>query len=64
MPVRAVRRLLEGTEATQAHSSFFAIQTLAPTGFLRRDILWDLPELLFPCGACDGRGQYVGLLER
>ena len=40
------------------------IRRLTGEHCLLRRIVWDPPELLFPCGACEGRGEYVGLLER
>ena len=64
MPVRAIRRLLEGIEADPDVIILMCDRDLAGTRVLRRKIIWDPPELLFPCGTCEVRGEYVGLLER
>ena len=64
MPVVAIRRLLEGTEAAPDGYTLICDSDLAGSRVLRREIIWHPPELLFPCGACEGRGEYVGLLER
>jgi DnaJ-class molecular chaperone len=64
MPVVAIRRLLEFTEAASGTYLLICDQDLAGSGVIHREIIWDRPELLFPCPDCRGRGEYVGLLER
>jgi hypothetical protein len=64
MPVKAVRRLLEGMEAEPGVFTLLCDGDLAGSHILRYSMVWDPPELLFPCQACEGRGDYVGLLER
>jgi hypothetical protein len=64
MPVVAIRRLLDGTEAHPDSYTLLCDQDLAGTGVLYRSIIWNPPELLLPCGDCQGRGEYVGLHER
>jgi hypothetical protein len=60
----AIRRLLDGTEAEPACYSLLYDRDLSGTGVLNRSIVWNPPELLLPCGDCQGRGEYVGLFER
>jgi hypothetical protein len=62
-PVKAVRRLLEGTEA---ESGVFAVLCDGAEGeaTVYYEVTWDAPLLYFPCSACDGRGEYLGLLVR
>ena len=31
---------------------------------MQRSFLWEPPEMLFVCPSCDGKGEYVGLMER
>ncbi len=62
MPMKAVRRLLEGTEAERQAVLIWCDRDMAGTGRLRLSSFWDPPELLIPCQACEGRGEYVGLL--
>jgi hypothetical protein len=64
MPVVAIRRLLDETEAASDSYTLLCDQDLAGTGVLYRSIIWNPPELLLFCGDCQGRGEYVGLLER
>jgi len=61
MPVRAVRRLLEGTDAAPGAYTLLCDRDLSGSGILSRDITWDPPELLRPCPDCGGRGRYTGL---
>jgi hypothetical protein len=35
----------------------------AGSSVLHRDLIWQPPEVLFPCSACNATGQYVGFLE-
>src|SRR5262252_7129220 len=62
VPVVAIRRLLEGTDAPPDSYTLRCDQDIAGSNVLLRTIVWHPPELLFPCGACAGRGKYVGLL--
>jgi DnaJ-class molecular chaperone len=66
MPVVAIRRLLERTEAEPDGYALICDRDLSGRGAhpLHRSIIWNPPELLLPCGDCRGRGEYVGLLER
>ena len=64
MPLVAVRRLLEGSEAEPDTYVIRCDRDRAATGILQFAVVWDPPELLVPCRACEGRGEYVGLLER
>jgi hypothetical protein len=66
MPAVAIRRLLEGTEAEPDEYALICDADLSGTGAhtIYRSIIWNPPELLLPCGDCQGRGEYVGLLER
>ena len=63
MPVKAVRRLLEGTEAAPGTFILICDADLSASDVLRRGIIWDQPEMLFECPSCRGTGQYVGLSE-
>ncbi len=61
-PVKAVRRLLEGTDA---EPGVFELLFNGTAGETRRyEVTWDAPLLYFPCSACEGRGEYLGLLVR
>jgi hypothetical protein len=64
LPVQAIRRLLEGMEAELDAYTLRCDDEVAGNGILLRSVVWDPPELLFPCSACGGRGVYVGLQER
>ena len=64
LPVPAIRRLLEGIEADPDAYALECDMDLIGSGILLRSVVWDPPELLFPCSACNGRGVYVGLQER
>lgn len=64
LPVPAIRGLLEGTEAAPDAYTLRCDQDLAGSGILLRSVIWDPPELLFPCSDCNGRGEYVGLHDR
>src|SRR5262245_34342945 len=64
MPAVAVRRLLDGEECEPGRYLLLCDADLAGSHRLRLEIDWQPPELLFPCLACEGRGEYVGLLER
>jgi hypothetical protein len=65
-PVVAIRRLLEFIEPANGTYWLICDRDLSGTGAhpIHREIIWDRPELLFPCGDCRGRGEYVGLIER
>jgi hypothetical protein len=63
-PLNALRRLLEGTEAEQGSYVMQWVQETPDSGTPFWSVSWDPPELLIPCQACEGRGEYVGLLER
>ena len=60
--VKAVRRLLEGIEAEPAVFTILN-QGDGSDDERRCSVVWDPPELLFPCQTCEGRGEYVGLIE-
>jgi hypothetical protein len=62
-PVVAMRRLLEGTEAASDTYPLVCDSDRAGSGVLHRDLIWQPPEVLFPCSACNGTGRYVGLIE-
>jgi hypothetical protein len=64
LPVAAIRRLLDGTEAEYAVYQLFCDQDLSGRGVFDRTIIWDPPELLCTCPDCHGRGEYFGLVER
>jgi len=64
LPVPAIRRLLEGTEAESGAYGLRCDLEVIGSGILLRSMIWDPPELLFPCSACNGSGVYVGLQER
>jgi hypothetical protein len=62
-PAKAVRRLLEGTDAEPG-----VFEVLCggdrDNETTRHEVTWDAPLLYFPCSACQGRGEYLGLLVR
>jgi hypothetical protein len=62
-PMDAVRRLLNGTEAIPDTYPLVCDADRAGSGLLHRDLIWQPPEVLFTCPACNGSGQYVGFLE-
>jgi len=64
LPVAAIRRLLDGTDAASAVYHLICDQDLSGWGVLNQTIIWDSPELLCTCSDCRGRGDYVGLVER
>jgi hypothetical protein len=66
MPVNAIRRLLEHTDAANGEYWLICDRDLSGTGAnpIHRAIIWEQPELLFPCGDCRGSGEYIGLTER
>jgi hypothetical protein len=64
MPLVAIRRLLDGTEAYPDAYSVISDCDLSVAGVLSRSIIWNPPELLFQCADCHGHGEYVGMLER
>src|SRR5262245_50424403 len=64
MPLVAVRRLLEGTDNQPETLTVRCDRDRAATGILQFPIVWEPPEMLITCRACEGRGEYVGLLER
>src|SRR5262245_4052242 len=64
LPAAAVRRLIEGEECEPGPYLVLCDANRAGSDWLRLKIEWAPPELLFPCLACEGRGEYVGLLER
>jgi DnaJ-class molecular chaperone len=35
----------------------------AGSGVLLRGVIWQPPNVLFPCPTCNGTGRYVGLIE-
>ena len=63
LPMRAVRRLLEGTESSPDTYELRCDADRAGSGVLHRSLIWDPPEMLFECSTCGGTGQYVGLAE-
>ena len=60
--IGAVRRLLEGAESDQGTYTIECHANLASAEKVPESVVWDPPELLIPCHACNGRGEYVGLL--
>ncbi len=62
-PVKAVRRLLEGTEADPGVYELLCDGNEGEEA-LRYEVTWDAPVLWLPCSACEGRGVYEGLFER
>jgi hypothetical protein len=63
IPMRAVRRLLEGSEIEPAIYYLHCDSDQLGNGVLHRSLIWEPPEMLFECLACRGTGQYVGLAE-
>ncbi|MBI3866712.1 MAG: hypothetical protein HY290_32930 [Planctomycetia bacterium] len=63
IPMGAVRRLLEGTEALPGEYLLRCDQDQVGSGTLMRTVNWQPPELLFECPSCRGMGEYVGLFE-
>jgi hypothetical protein len=63
LPVVAMRRLLEGTEALSDTYPLVCDTDQVGSGVLFRDLIWQPPEVLFPCPTCSGTGRYVGLIE-
>lgn len=64
LPVVAMRRLLETTEAAPDSYPLICDTDRAGSGVLHRTLLWQPPDVLFPCPTCDGTGEYVGFLDR
>lgn len=63
LPMGAVRRLLQGSEADPDTYPLICDSDQAGSGVLYRSLTWQPPEILFPCGTCGGTGQYVGLAD-
>ena len=63
LPMGAVRRLLEGTEAASGGYPLVCDADRARTGVLQRELIWQPPEIVFACPSCNGSGQYVGLID-
>jgi hypothetical protein len=63
LPMRAVRRLLEGTVAWPDIYPLRCDPDDSGHGVPHRSLIWDPPEMLFECSTCRGTGQYVGLAE-
>jgi hypothetical protein len=60
--IGAVRRLLEGAEAS--HGTY-TLKCETDSAFAKQvpaSVIWDPPELLVSCPDCNGRGDHVGLL--
>jgi len=64
LPVVAIRRLLEGLDAPADSHSLICDSDLLRGGILQQSFTWNPPEMLFVCPSCDGKGEYVGLMER
>jgi hypothetical protein len=64
LPMGAVRRLLAGCESPPGPFQLRVDQDQVYSGVLFRVAKWKPPELLFTCSACDGRGEYVGLIVK
>jgi hypothetical protein len=60
--IGAVRRLLEGAEASQGTYTVEHRSDRTSSEQIPESVVWDPPELLVPCQICKGRGEYVGLL--
>jgi hypothetical protein len=63
LPMTAVHRLLDGTEAGPDTYPLVCDADRAGSGVLHRDLIWQSPDVLFPCSTCRGTGQYTGLCE-
>jgi hypothetical protein len=61
--IGAVRRLLEGSEASHGTYTVEHHSDRASSEQIPASVIWDPPELLVPCPDCNGRGEYVGLLH-
>ena len=61
--IGAVRRLLEGAEASSGTYAIKCHAESASATQIPASVVWDPPELLVPCPDCNGRGEYVGLLR-
>ena len=64
LPIVAIRRLLEGTEAPAVSCILICDSDLLGTGILQRSFVWEPPEMLFVCPSCEGKGEYGGLMHR
>jgi hypothetical protein len=63
-PMGAVRSLLTGSESIPGPYRLQLDQDQVGSGVLIRVATWKPPELLVQCTACDGRGEYVGLVVK
>jgi hypothetical protein len=63
LPLRAVRRLLEGIVAWPDNYPLHFDPDDSGHGVPHRWLVWDPPEILLECSTCRGTGQYVGLAE-
>jgi hypothetical protein len=63
LPVVAIRRLLDGTESVPDTYPLVCNSDCAGSGVLHRDLIWQPPQVLFPCPMCNGTGRYVALIE-
>lgn len=61
--IGAVRRLLEGAEASLGTYTIQYYTDSSSADQLPASVVWDPPELLVTCPDCNGRGEYVGLLH-
>lgn len=64
LPVVAIRRLLDGAEAAPGTYPLACDADRAGSSVLLRAVIWQPPEVLFQCPSCEGRGEYVGFMER
>ena len=64
LPMRAVSRLLDGSDIDHCLVVIHVDQVQAGSGVMIREALWKPPELLFLCSQCNGTGEYVGLTDR
>ncbi len=59
----AVRRLLEGAEASHGMYALQRYGESSSADQLPASVIWDPPELLVRCPDCNGRCDYVGLRQ-
>ncbi len=63
IPGTAYRQLLEGTEVAPDSYPLVCDADRAGTGIVTALLIWQPPEILFPCPTCGGTGQYIGLAD-
>ena len=63
VPMAAVRRFLEGSEQAPGTYPLVCDANQVGSALLHRELVWQPPEILFECSACQGTGKYVGLVD-